>query len=562
TSRAERGRNLPGLIEPAGVRLSYAGRDGIVRETHVLCDPEPAQIGPSEIVFSAVLPPREERRFLQTVFCHSGAEPEATPRLASAARAASAAASRPAIATSHEPFDDWVRRSDADLQMMLSEQATGPYPDAGVPWFCTPFGRDGILTAIETLWLDPAMARGVLKYLAASQAAELRPERDAEPGKIFHESRKGEMAALGEVPFGLYYGSVDATPLFIVLAAAYARRVEDREFAEMLWPHVERALDWTDRWGDRDGDGFVEYFRESPDGLVNQGWRDSRDAIFHAGGEPARGPIALAEVQGYLYAARRGAAQLAHLLGLTHRAEELARRAASLADRFDRVFWCEDIGFYAMALDGIKRPCRVLCSTAGHVLWSGIARPDRAAAVARTLLRPRFFGGWGIRTVAEGQPRYNPMSYHNGSVWPHDNALAVAGLARYGFKAECARLLATFLDVARHAERRRMPELFCGFPRREGEGPTLYPLACSPQSWSAGAVFLMLQACLGLDIDAASRRVHLSRPTLPSAIDRVRIGNLPLGGGGSFDLLVRRDAERFHVSVTRADRELDLVVEE
>jgi glycogen debranching enzyme len=560
TTRAQRGRVLPGLVEPSGVRLSYAGRDGLVREARVLCDPGPDRADPAELVFTTRIPPHGDSRFVQTVFCHAGAERAAAETPVRPA-AAEPSRPRPSVSSGHEPFDEWLRRSDADLRMMLTEQASGPYPDAGVPWFCTPFGRDGIVTALETLWLDPTLARGVLAYLAATQASDLVPDRDAEPGKILHESRKGEMAALGEVPFGRYYGSVDATPLFVVLAAAYARRVDDLPFLESLWPHIERALDWTDRWGDRDGDGFVEYFRESPNGLVHQGWRDSRDAIFHADGEPARGPIALAEVQGYLYAARRGAAELARRLGFDRRGVELDRRAASLQERFDRAFWCDDLGAYAMALDGVKRPCRVLCSTAAHALWTGIAKPERAAAVARVLLSPRFFSGWGIRTIARSQARYNPMSYHNGSIWPHDNALAAAGLARYGLQNECARLLAAFLDLARHVERRRIPELFCGFARREGEGPTLYPMACSPQSWSAGAVFLLVQACLGLELEGGDRRVRLRQPVLPPFLDRLHLENLDLDGG-SFDLIVlRRHGGGVDAAIEHADLEVDLVVE-
>jgi glycogen debranching enzyme len=347
---------------------------------------------------------------------------------------------------------------------------------------------------------------------------------------------------------------VDATPLFVMLAAAYYERTADRAFAEILWPHVERALHWLDTAGDPDGDGFVEYDRHSATGLVQQGWKDSNDSVFHADGALARGPIALVEVQGYAYAARRGAAELAARLGRADRAADLERRAEELRERFERAFWCEDLSTYALALDGQKRPCRVRTSNPGHCLFTGIVSPDRAARVARTLLDDRSFSGWGVRTVAEGEARYNPMSYHNGSVWPHDNALIGAGLSRYGLRAEAMAVLAGLFDASLFMDLHRMPELFCGFGRRPGEGPTLYPVACSPQAWAAGAAYQLLQGCLGLRIDGPAGRVLFRYPVLPEFLREVRLRRLRVGGA-TVDVRLERHGEDVGVNVlSRAGR--------
>ena len=285
----------------------------------------------------------------------------------------------------------WIDRAIDDLHMLTTELETGPYPYAGVPWFNTPFGRDGILTAFECLWARPELGRGVLRYLAATQARAVVAEEDAEPGKILHETRTGEMARTGEMPFGRYYGSVDATPLFVVLAGEHLRRTGDLELARSLWPNVAAALEWIERFGDRDGDGFVEYERRSPDGLLHQGWKDSDDAVVHADGSRARGPIALAEVQGYVYAAWRSAAALASALSMPKLAGGFETRAEELAARFDAAFWCEELETYALALDGEKRPCQVRTSNAGQCLFTGIARPDRSSRIAATLMAPEVF---------------------------------------------------------------------------------------------------------------------------------------------------------------------------
>jgi len=439
-------------------------------------------------------------------------------------------------------------RSTSDIYTLISHTKAGLYPYAGIPWFSTVFGRDGIITAMMMLWVDPEIAKGVLLYLASCQAQHIDPESDAQPGKILHERRHGEMAHLKEVPFSRSYSTVDATPLFVMLAGRYFERTGDRATIEAIWPNILAALSWCDHFGDADGDGFVEYDNGKGTGLVNQGWKDSQDSIFHADGSLAQGPIALCEVQGYVYAAKCAAATLAAMLGAPSMAADLTKQADALRDRFHETFWSEEMGTYALALDGAKKPCLVRSSNAGHALFTCIAYPAYAARVADNLMSPEAFSGWGIRTISQGESRFNPTSYHNGSIWPHDNALIAWGFAQYGLKAQATKVFSGMFDATSYQELRRLPELFCGFGRRRRRGPTAYPVACAPQAWASAALFSFLAACIGLSLRHESNEIHFLDPRLPDFLDDVTIHNLKLGATCA-DIRLRRDGDDVTVNI-------------
>jgi glycogen debranching enzyme len=546
------------------VLFAYTGLDGRRRTTRLRFDPVPKALSADTAIFDLDLAPRARCVLCLDAGCTDEvpdrpARPSFMLSIRAARRALRQSSSRAAaVATSNEIFDEALRRSVADLYMLMTDKDGGPYPYAGIPWFSTAFGRDAIITAYQMLWMDPAVARGVLCYLAENQATDEDASADAEPGKILHEVRAGEMAELGEVPFRRYYGSVDSTPLFVMLAAAYLERTGDLDTIRRLWPHVEAALGWIDRYGDRDGDGFVEYGRRTEGGLANQGWKDSHDSVFHADGRLADGPIALCEVQGYVYAAKTGAAAMARRLGLAAVAARLDGEAGRLRSRFEEVFWCEELGTYALALDGRKRPCRVRSSNAGHTLFTGIAAPERASQVVGQLMDTTSFSGWGIRTVPNTEARYNPMSYHNGSVWPHDNALIALGFSRYGHQGAVTRIFDGLFAASTHMDLRRLPELFCGFPRRRGTGPTLYPVACAPQAWAAATPLSLLQASLGLSFDPAGRRIHFERPRLPGFLNEVTLRGVTLGDA-RIDLLIRRHGDEVVVSPLNRHGEVSVV---
>lgn len=537
TSRARRGTTSVEVIGPQRVAFRYNGLDKIERLTEIHLIPVPNALETNRAMIQLRLGPYARTSVFVTVSCkEEGVNETVDPadyfrayrETRRARRIATTGIST--IKSSNESFDEVVCRATSDVYTLITQNNLGPYPYAGIPWFNTIFGRDGIITAMLMLWMDASVAGGVLRTLAATQATTCDPRSDAQPGKILHELRHGEMANLHEVPFRRYYGSIDATPLFLMLAGMYLERTGDKQTIQEIWPNIEAALRWIDDYGDIDGDGFVEYSRAMDSGLANQGWKDSYDAIFHADGREAEGPIALCEVQGYIYAAKQQAALMATSLGFAKRASELLLQAERLRLKFEEAFWCEDIGTYALALDGTKHTCRVLASNAGHALFTGIAAPERARKVAETLLNPDGFSGWGIRTVFRGQPRYNPMSYHNGSVWPHDNALIAIGFARYGLKAEAARVFAGIFNAARHQELKRLPELFCGFIRRPHHGPTPYPVACAPQAWAATAIFGLLGACLGLELSHEKDEIRFRDPVMPAFLDEVVIRNVQLGG--------------------------------
>ena len=573
--RPGRGRLLPVALSDRRVTFRYDGLDGIQRLTHLAFSEPALDVQP---VISVALDgsntgaavhlrwhlemgPGEVRELSWTVWCTDRPMPPAAhdeaagaadlaalfppvPRVSSDEGAAAYHAwerGTTTVESDHELFDLVLKRSVSDLRLLVNE---GPGPDqryvaAGVPWFATLFGRDALITAFQSLAFRPQLAVETLQVLAAYQATEDDPWRDAEPGKILHELRNGEMARAGELPHTPYYGSVDSTPLWLVQLGATFDWTGDRALVDRLWPNAMAALEWIDRCGDLDGDGLVEYERRSERGLINQGWKDSGDAIRDRTGRRSVAPIALAEVQGYVFDAKRRMARLARMRGDEAMGTRLDTEATELATRFETAFWMEDQRYYAMALDADKRPADAIGSNAGHCLWSGIVSPERCRDVIDRLLSPAMFSGWGIRTYAANQPGYNPIGYHTGAVWPHDTSLIAAGFKRYGHDDAANRLVGPMMEAAQQFTDYRLPELFCGFDRAEALVPVPYPVACSPQAWAAGSSFLFLQTMLGLRAHADRGELELLHPTLPDWLRSVKVIDLRVGDA-SVDLLFHR----------------------
>jgi glycogen debranching enzyme len=552
--RARRGDFDAPEVRPDGATLRYRGLDTLLRSACIDFSMTPRSMDAGSAEFDVRLAAHGE----WTLHVEVGEQPvRPTPQRFREActlarwrmRARQRRGAR--LLSSGRLFQAWLERSRADLALLTTDLPTGPYPYAGIPWFSTPFGRDAIVTSFQTLWIDPRLAEGVLTFLSARQARQTSSFRDSEPGKIMHETRKGEMAAVDELPFGEYYGGVDTTPLFVALAGAYARRTGDHAAIARIWPSLCAACDWMERNMSRHPEGLLAYQRGEASGLVNQGWKDSHDSIFHADGRTPMGPIALVEVQGYAYDAFLAMSTMAEWRG-DAAAERWRRRAEAVLEAVERCFWLEDQQFYALAVDGLGLPCRVRASNAGHLLFFGLPDQDRAAAVGRQLMSSSFTSGWGVRTLPTEAVRFNPMSYHNGSVWPHDTALCAAGLARYGEREGVMRILDELFESAAHFGM-RLPELFCGFDRQPGQAPVAYPVACLPQAWAAGSAFMLVQACLGVEIDGIRNKVRIVQPRLPANIEQLRVERLKVGQG-LVDLRFQRIGNRIVVSAESPPR--------
>jgi glycogen debranching enzyme len=539
--RARRGDHYEPIVDTNRVRFSYCGIDKVRRFTEIVFESQPVALDETSASFLFTLDPDEDLALEVQVTggCEdppkreNKAPPQRFEEALTLRRAeiAGFAAGWSRITASNELMNSLIRCSSADLTAIIRYAPEGTFMLAGIPWFATLFGRDSIITALFTLPFNPAIAVGTLKTLARLQGSKLDQRRDEQPGKIVHEIRSGEMAASGEVPFGQYYGSIDSTPLFLWLLGRYVATTGHLELAEELWSNVERALEWIERWGDRDGDMYVEYLRETPRGLANQGWKDSFDAISHADGALARPPIAPCEVQGYVYAVYTSIAEVAVRLARRDLACRLSERAAALRSAFLRDFWLEQDRTVALALDADKKPCRVVASNAAHCLATGLLDNDQAVALSERLLGEEMFTGWGVRTLSNRERRYNPMSYHNGSVWPHDNALVALGLSTLEGREGVLQILDGLLEAAVHLHTGSLPELFCGFPRDERLGPVPYPVACHPQAWSAASVFMIVQAMLGMQVLGFEQRLVIDSPVMPKRLDWLRIEDLKVGAG-------------------------------
>lgn len=532
------------------VAFVYRGLDNVRRSTEVRFSPPPDEIQEDEAYFRLALDHLESFDLVVSITPEDGPAGESLPvtfeRLATSYRAWFDSCTQ--VHTDNEFFNAMWERSLRDLRMLTIEEKQGAFVAAGTPWFSALFGRDSLIVSLQTLAFRPQLARDSLRQLASRQGKRVDEWRDEEPGKILHEVRNGEMATLNEIPMTPYYGSVDSTPLFLMLAAEYVAWTGDLELVRELEPQLLAALEWVDRRTNAHASGYLDYDKRSSKGLLNQGWKDSHDGIVNGDGTLVRPPIALVEVQGYVYAAERGMAYLFGLLGEEELAKAWHEKAAALKSRFNREFWMEEEQFFALALGAGNQPATAITSNPGHGLWTGIVDADKARLLAHRLFANDLFSGWGIRTLSSRTPRYNPLGYHLGSVWPHDNSLIGMGLKRYGFEEELDDLATATYDCCRSFDYYRLPELFAGVPRTPHGAPVRYPVAARPQAWAAGTIPLFLHAIVGLAPNAPRNELRIVNPRLPHWLNQVEVRGLRVGAN-SVDLLFERQEGPAKVSV-------------
>jgi glycogen debranching enzyme len=544
------------------IRYAYTGIDGRERQTSVEFDRAPDVLNESSAQFRVTLK-RRETASLRITVALNGQRQVVAPinrfdAVAASHRSWSDGCTK--IVTDNDFFNRVMSRSLSDLRMLWSQNEEGQrYPAAGTPWFDALFGRDTCIVSMQTLAYRPEIARDSLRLLARWQGQRLDHAHDEEPGKILHELRFDELSRAGELPYGPYYGSIDSTPLFLMLIAEYYQWTADLRLVRELLPAIRSAIAWMETHGDPTGNGYLSYEKRSAKGLVNQGWKDSADAVAHMDGTLAHPPIALAEVQGYAYAARTRLAPLLDKLDETELARRVRRDAGRLQRQFNEDFWMAGERFYAMALDGQRRRVESVTTNPAHCLWTGLIDPARAHDLAARLMDNDMFSGWGLRTLTSGSPRFNPIGYHVGTVWPHDNSIAVMGFKMYGFEDELNEVATALFDAAVAFPYFRLPELFGGDARSAHNSPVPYPVACRPQSWAAGALPLITQAMLGLKAEAAEKRLRIVSPKLPVWLNSVQVRGLRVGGG-TVTLQYRRSGRATNVEVQNATGGIDVVV--
>ncbi|MFE7060744.1 glycogen debranching N-terminal domain-containing protein [Sutcliffiella sp. NPDC057660] len=550
-------------IDGQSLTFHYEGADDLTRRTYVTWDKEAQKIHEhGEIVFPFQLAHEEEQRVTFMIQPQHGEEQppilpaeEALAKLENSYKEWDTTITK--ISTDHKPLQRLVNRGLGDLRVLLTDVGHGSFPVAGLPWFGVPFGRDSLIAALQMLAFQPDVAKGTLYTMASNQGTKVDPWRDEQPGKIMHEMRFGELSTTGQIPFTPYYGTIDATPLFLVLLTEYVKWTGDTNIVKDLEPNIEAALTWIDQYGDRDGDLFVEYHQEASKGIANQGWKDSGDSIVHRNGEYATTPIALSEVQGYVYQAKKGIASIYEKLGKQEEAARLLEDIQRLKEKFDEEFWMDDVNFYAIALDRDKKQVGTITSNPGHLLFSEMLDQDKAEAVMETLLSSAMFSGYGIRTMGKGEAGYNPMSYHDGSIWPHDNSMILLGMSKLQHQHKANTVIQGLMDAAANFEYDRLPELFCGYEKSLGK-TVKYPVACSPQAWAAGTPLVFVQTILGLFPDALNGTIQLG-PVLPDGMNTLEVSGMKIASG-ILSLQVAKNAQgHAEVEITENTTGLEVI---